>query len=315
LEGVDLGTSYDLANASYDSVSLAVSSLAMGMSFSTDGTSLFIVDRTLDTVVEHTLTTAWDLSTAGSAGSSFSVSGQETNPMEVFFKPDGTKMYVMGTAGDDVNEYNLSTAWNITTASHVQAFSVSAKETYPTGLFFKDDGTKMYITGSDSDSVHEYDLSTAWDVSTASFVQSKDISGQETLPWALFFKDDGTKMFIIGVQGDDVNEYNLSTAWDISTASYNQAFSIASEDTSPSGLYFKSDGSKMYVLGDGNNSVYQYTTGTGVVGATITYDSTIEFAGGTAPTSPAIGDTDILTFSTRDGGTTYQSVLAIDGAK
>ena len=48
---------------------------------------------------------------------------------------------------------------------------------------------------------------------------------------------------------------------------------------------------------------------------TITYDTDLEFAGGTAPTSPAIGETDVITISTRDGGTTYQAVQAIDGAK
>jgi hypothetical protein len=48
--------------------------------------------------------------------------------------------------------------------------------------------------------------------------------------------------------------------------------------------------------------------------STITYDSSIQFGGGTAPDSPAIGETDVLTFSTRDGGTTYQAAQAIDGA-
>jgi hypothetical protein len=47
---------------------------------------------------------------------------------------------------------------------------------------------------------------------------------------------------------------------------------------------------------------------------TITYDSSIDFPGGTAPTSPAIGDTDVLVFTTRDGGTSYKAALAIDGA-
>ena len=48
---------------------------------------------------------------------------------------------------------------------------------------------------------------------------------------------------------------------------------------------------------------------------TITYDTAVEWPGGTAPTSPASGETDVLTFNTRDGGTTYQGVLAIDGAQ
>jgi len=57
--------------------------------------------------------------------------------------------------------------------------------------------------------------------------------------------------------------------------------------------------------------VYEYNTGTP---ATITYGTTLEWPSGTAPTSPAIGETDVLTFSTTDGGTTYQAVQAIDGA-
>jgi hypothetical protein len=48
---------------------------------------------------------------------------------------------------------------------------------------------------------------------------------------------------------------------------------------------------------------------------TITYDPDLQWPSGTAPTSPAIGETDVLTFNTTDGGTTYKSVLAIDGAK
>ncbi len=48
---------------------------------------------------------------------------------------------------------------------------------------------------------------------------------------------------------------------------------------------------------------------------TITYDPDLQWSGGTAPTAPAIGETDVLTFNTTDGGTTYKSVLAIDGAK
>ena len=38
------------------------------------------------------------------------------------------------------------------------SFDTSAKETGPSGVFFKDDGTRFYIIGSSSDSVHEYSM-------------------------------------------------------------------------------------------------------------------------------------------------------------
>jgi hypothetical protein len=103
----------------------------------------------------------------------------------------------------------VGAAWDISTASYLQNFSVAAQETVPRDLFFKPDGTKMYIVGSSGDDVNEYDLSTAWDISTASYLQNFSVAAQETIPSGLFFKPDGTKMYIVGFSGDAVNEYDL----------------------------------------------------------------------------------------------------------
>lgn len=254
---------WDLAYAAYSSQSFSVSSQETnpkGIYFKTDGTRMYIVGTSNDTVYQYNLSTGWDLSTA-SYSQGFSVSAQETAPSGIFFKPDGAKMYVVGTTGDDVNEYNLSTAWDISTASYSQVFSVSAQESFPQDIFFKPDGTKMYVVGSNGDDVNEYNLSTAWDVSTASYVQNFSVSAQETAPHGLSFKDDGTKMFIAGNEGDDVNEYYLSTAWDISTAVYSKNFSFASQDDTILGIFFKPDGTEMYVLGSQNDKVYKYNVG------------------------------------------------------
>ncbi len=67
-------------------------------------------------------------------------------------------MYIVGTQGDAAYEYDLSTAWNVTTASYLQNFSVAAQEPSPQALFFKPDGTKMYIVGTVEDAVFEYDV-------------------------------------------------------------------------------------------------------------------------------------------------------------
>ena len=49
-------------------------------------------------------------------------------------------------------------------------------------------------------------------------------------------------------------------------------------------------------------------------GSTITWPSSVDWAGGTAPDAPASGETDIYVFYTRDGGTTWRGALAIDAA-
>jgi DNA-binding beta-propeller fold protein YncE len=357
---VSSSESYSLSGASYDSVSFSIASQETSPSdifFKPDGTKMYILGTTGDDVNEYNLSTAWNVSTA-SYVQNFSVASQETAPRGIFFKPDGTKMYVAGTTGDSVYEYDLSTAWDISTSSYQQSFSVISQVGGPQCLFFKPDGTKMYVLDGGGDDANEYNLSTAWDISTSSYNQNFSVAPQEVNPSGFFFKPDGTKMYVIGTTGDDVNEYNLSTPWDISTGSYLRNFSVASQDTGPVGLFFKPDGTKMYVVGYTNDTIFQYTTflstatldlSTGSVfdytptsdvqvtltnpaasgtssGATlllsavgtsytITYPSTLEWPSGTAPTSPAIGDTDVITFNTIDGGTTYKSVLAIDGAK
>ena len=49
-------------------------------------------------------------------------------------------------------------------------------------------------------------------------------------------------------------------------------------------------------------------------GSTVTWPASVDWAGGTAPDAPASGETDLLVFWTRDGGTTWYGMLAIDAA-
>ena len=231
-----------------------------GLFFKPDGTRMYVLGSSGDDVSEYSLSTAWDINTA-SYVRAFSVASQDITPRDLFFKPDGTRMYVLGDTGDDVNEYVLSTAWNISTASFVQVFLVSGQDTVPRGIYFKPDGTRMYVVGQGNDSVYEYVLSTAWNISTASYVRAFLVAVQEARPESLFFKPDGTRMYVLGNSGDDVNEYVLSTAWNISTASFVQVFSVAVQDSSPLGIFFKPDGTRMYVIGNSNDRIYTYTIG------------------------------------------------------
>jgi DNA-binding beta-propeller fold protein YncE len=227
-------TAWDLRSASFVQ-SFSVSSGTNDISFKPDGMKMYVISGDGDDVDEYNLSTAWNISTA-SYLQNFSVAAQETVPEGVFFKPDGTKMYVTGLNGSDVNEYNLSSAWDITTASYLQNFPLA---TSPRDIFFKPDGMKMYIVYLSS--VEEYNLSSAWNTSTASYLQNFSVNTQTTSGSSLFFKPDGMKMYVVGSSGGGINEYNLSTAWNISTASYLQNFSV-----NAGGLFFKPDGTQFY---------------------------------------------------------------------
>ena len=279
----DLSTAWDVSTASYlQNFSVAATeTFAVAVFFKPDGLKMYIIGSTTDSIYQYDLSTAWNVSTASYSYPTteyLSIASQEFSPSGVFFKPDGLKMYVTGYTGDDVNEYNLSTAWAIGTASYSQNFSVVAQDTFPTDLFFKPDGLKMYILGATGDKVYEYNLSTAWDISTASYLQNFSVASQETSPSGVFFKPDGLKMYVIGTSGDDVNEYNLSTAWDISTASYLQNFSISVQEKTPNGLFFKPDGLKMYVTGATGDDVNEYNLSTAWDVSTASYSQNFSVA-------------------------------------
>ena len=47
---------------------------------------------------------------------------------------------------------------------------------------------------------------------------SCSVSGQEFIPQGIAFSSDGYKMFVVGSTGDDVNVYELTSPFDITTA-------------------------------------------------------------------------------------------------
>ena len=257
---------WNLSTITYSSKSLVVGDYEIscnGIAISDDGTRLFFTGYSGDTIWSCTLSTPFDLVTATVDVKKVYVGGQDATPNTPFFGDSGTKMYVMGGTSDRVYQYNLTTAWDVTTASYTgNSLLVTSQDANPTGLFFDNSGTKLYVVGTTTDTVYQYTLSTAWDISTASYASlSFSVAGQETTPRALFFKPDGTKMFVIGRTGDDVNEYDLSTAWDVSTASFAQVSANVGE-ANPSGLWFKDDGTKMYVTGQTNDTAYEIQLGT-----------------------------------------------------
>ena len=112
----------------------------------------------------------------------------------------------------------VSVLTDISNATYSKEFSTASQTGSLLGLSFLSDGTKMYVAGASY--VYQYNLSTAWDVSTASYSNYYlDYSSYDTTTEAFFIKPDGTKAWFIGRNSDRVRLINFSTAGDLSTAS------------------------------------------------------------------------------------------------
>ena len=254
----------------------AQESIPNALVFNSDGTKMFILGELGNNINEYTLSTAFDVSTAIFAGNAerFSVAAQEGGSTDLVFNTDGTKMFTTGFVSDNINEYTLSTPFDVSTASYAgntERFSVTGQEATPTSLAFNTEGTKMFVMGYNGDNINEYDLTLAWDISTASYAGDAErfsVAGHETSPQSLVFNTSGIKMFVMGMIGDDINEYDLSTPFDVSTAVFAgnaERFSVAGQETTPTSLAFNTDGTKMFVLGSNGDDINVYSLAAPVI--------------------------------------------------
>ena len=257
-------TFFDIENAFYDNVEFNTSTQTTSprtCTFKTDGTKMYVAANN-GSIYQYALSTAWDLSTVSYESKSFDPSTQDSDPKDVKFKSDGSKMYILGDQNDLVFQYSLSTSWDVSTASYDSvSFSASSQTTGGFGIVFKPDGTSMFYIGS-PDVIYQYTLSSAWDLSTASYAnKSHSVTDDDDSAGGFTFNSDGTKLYYVGYENDLVHQYSLTTAYDISTASSDGVtFSVNSQTTVPTDIAFSSDGDKMYICGFSAKRIYQYST-------------------------------------------------------
>ena len=170
-----------------------------------------------------------------------------------FFAQNAYATYL--ESGDNLSGYRIER-----TATFLQ---IRAKEEHLRGVTFNNDGSKMYIIGTDSDAVHEFNLTTNFNVDSFTFSQSFSVSAQELIPTQVKFNKDGSKMFIVGEHTDQVEEYILTKSFDISTATHESSFFIGTQEARAYGLDFSTDGKNMYVSGLDGQAVHQYSLNVG----------------------------------------------------
>ena len=126
------------------------------------------------------------------------------------------------------------------------------------GMKFKPDGTKLYYWDTTADELREYTLSTAWDLDTATFTNSLSGVGLGLVETGIEIKPDGTKLYVINVTDDLIEQLTLNTPWDISTATSD--LTVASPHLNPYGMQFKPDGTKLYMAT--TSSIVEYPLST-----------------------------------------------------
>ena len=97
------------------------------------------------------------------------------------FKPDGTKVYISetggGSSGNTIMEFNLSTAWDLSTVSFVHrdgtAILDAALNNNVRGFGFGNNGAYVHISSGANTYGRRLSLTTPWDISTLSTTGSQ----------------------------------------------------------------------------------------------------------------------------------------------
>jgi len=259
----DLSNPWDISGAVYDSsYSITESVLITGLFFNATGTKLYAITNGNDTIYQYTLSTPWEISTATYDSKSYDIltNGGQSQAQDLFIDATGTKLYVTGRAPDEVTQHTLGTPWDISTATFDNITLSVTLETSITALFFDPTGEKLWICGQTNGVLYQYDLSTPWDISTAVYnATSFDLQPEDAQPQGIYFKPDGTMMWMGGTISVEVHQYSLSTPWDITSMVYDEVSKdVSSQGIDLKAINFGDDGNKMYTLESTNATISQW---------------------------------------------------------
>jgi len=183
----DLSTAF--AGAFYTIVASDFTALtaadAGGLSFRDDGLRVFIANASSDEnnhlLLSYDLSTAWDITTVTAVATFdlsnqiFSADGVETvRSVDVFVRPDGLKMWVLGTSFDTpffatrVFQYTLTESWNVLTAVYDDvSFSLAGEMKSSFNMSFRPNGLEMFIStdidqAAEVGTIFKYNLTVPW---------------------------------------------------------------------------------------------------------------------------------------------------------
>ena len=244
---------------------------AYAVGISPDGTKLYTLWREGNyswPFQQQTLSTAFDISSHGTVTASFDAQDDwyptSNSPYAFRFVDNGSKLY-FARYDRQVKQYDLSTPWDMTSRTFIRNDTVSNDRIG--GFFWKPDGSIFFYTDYSQDKLYAKHVSTPWNLGTITTTDvSVDLSAagslNENLPFDVYFSNDGLKLYILGANQDYVSQYNLSTAWDVTSFSgaADKSLYVGSVESTPVGIEFSTDGTHMYIAGQNGDGIDQFVS-------------------------------------------------------
>ena len=229
-----------------------------GIAFSNDGKKVFVVNKRVvfqnnkqqECLRTFNLTIPFDLRSAGlvldEIDPLITLVGKDNNSSgsrceDINFNKDGTKLFLTNQTGN-IYQFNLTAPFELSGITY-EADSETDYGTRYWNFSFNNDGTKIFtlLNTDNNQTVKEYSLSPAYDITNPTLLNTFDMSSLINNPdsgkdsaQAIEFSSDGTAMFVLlignhnaNAHPDDIFQFQLSTAFDTTSASVLGSYSIA----------------------------------------------------------------------------------------
>jgi hypothetical protein len=259
-----------IGNAAYlNSSTFTIPAGFEGSYISPDG-MYFYTTHNSGKVREYALSVPWDITTGTFTVEFLLNTGVTfTESIGIEFKPDGTRMYVSGdtSSGTKIVAYNLSTAWDLSTATYLNDKTTDVKYAR---IRFQDNGKFVFLLDVNN-GIYKYSVTSAWNIATlsSSSIQSnnlKDIlvshspglSGSDIRFYGLGFNDIGTELYSGDLETQKLYAFKFGTSWNLTTLSYLTELDVSSLDNSPMDGFIDSGRTKLLITGFQTNKVYEY---------------------------------------------------------
>ena len=232
---------------------------ATGVTFNPTGTKMYVVGinagSTPSSIAQYNLSEPFNVGSSVTLDHNINISSIENRAQGIKFNTDGTKVLVLGTQGDGVDAWDLTTPYDVSTLTVANTTHTPIGDN-PRGFDFNNDGTKMFVLQLDE--IQEYLLSTPFDPNTKGTEKTLSIPTiSNATPQGFAFNNDGKKMYVTRSKNSNsydnslntITEYDLTNPFDISSASSNGAYiSSYTDHEQISGVTFSSTGSKLYYI-------------------------------------------------------------------
>jgi hypothetical protein len=219
----------DTSTITYDSISSSLSAAGFIVDFvwNEDGTKWIFTDdgsggSGTGEILYADVSTPYDISTLSTVETPIDTTLGRLRGIQ--WSADGTQLYVTDYSTGDISSFGASPAYDITSVGTTPDTTTSLLgNSTLLGMHFTDDG-KYLIVGTTTSTAWLYPLSTAWDISTIGTGQSANLSASGvTRSDQLIISNDGTRIWQLGLNTEDIHQWTLTTPFDLSTASWDGA--------------------------------------------------------------------------------------------